>query len=74
MLLVGLVIGRWWAIPVGALGWAALVVVAVPISAGDIPLAVALGAANAAVGVFARWAVVWTIRRLLRITQLLRAA
>jgi hypothetical protein len=25
------------------------------ISAGDVPLAVALGAANAAVGVFARW-------------------
>jgi hypothetical protein len=62
MLLVGLVIGRKWAIAVGGLAWAALVAVSVPIAATDVPLAAALGAANVAVGVFARWVVVWAMR------------
>jgi hypothetical protein len=74
MLLIGLVIGRKWAIPVGALGWAALVAASVPISPSDIPLAVALGAANVAVGVFARWFVAWAIRRPEAITRRFGAA
>jgi hypothetical protein len=74
MLLMGLAIGRWWAVPLGSLGWVLLVVIAVPISAGDIPLAAALGAANVVIGLVARWAIDWTIRRLLGIVRLLRAA
>jgi hypothetical protein len=70
MLLFGLVIGRWWAVPLGAVGWAALVLVAVPDSLGDLPLAAALGAANTAVGVGARFG----LRGALRITRLSRAA
>jgi hypothetical protein len=71
MLLVGLAIGRWWAIPVGAVGWMVLVVIAVPIGVSDVPIALALGAANVAVGVFVRW----TGRRLVGgITRFARAA
>jgi hypothetical protein len=70
MWLVGLAIGRWWAIPLGALGWMVLVVVAGPIAARDLPLAAALGAANVAVGILVRWAVVRLVRG---ITRLVRA-
>jgi hypothetical protein len=72
MLLVGLVIGRWWAVPLGGVAWAALV--AASIAPGDVPLAAALGAANVAVGVLARWAVVWLARLVVRVTRLARAA
>jgi hypothetical protein len=74
MLLVGLAIGRWWAIPLGGVAWAALVVVAVSIAPGDVPLAAALGAANVAVGVLVRWTVVWLARLVMRVTRLARAA
>lgn len=69
MLLVGLVIGRKRAIAVGGLAWAALVAISVPVPASDVPFAAALGAANVAAGVFARWVVVWAIRRPRVITQ-----
>jgi hypothetical protein len=55
MILFGLVIGRWWAVPLGAVVWPALLL-ATGIS-GDIALAAALGAANAAVGVAPRVAI-----------------
>jgi hypothetical protein len=54
MLLVGLVIGRWWAIPLGALILPVLVVLTTSVDAADLPLAAALGAANIAVGVVVR--------------------
>jgi hypothetical protein len=63
MLLVGLVVGRRWAIPLGAVGWVVTVVMAGTIGVADIPLAAALGAANVAVGVLARWAIEWMLGR-----------
>ena len=33
MLLVGLVVGRWWVIPLGALGWAVLLLATGPLGA-----------------------------------------
>jgi hypothetical protein len=74
MLLVGLALGRWWAIPLGGVVWAVMVVAAVPLGPGDVPLAAALGAANVAVGVLLRWAVVWLTRLVVRVTRLARAA
>lgn len=73
MLLVGLVVGRWWAMPLGGVCWAMLVVLAVSIAPSDVPLVAALGAANAAVGVLVRWAVVWVARLVVRVTRLARA-
>jgi hypothetical protein len=69
--LVGLAIGRWWAIPVGALGWTILVGLSVSIAPGELPAAAVLGAANVAAGVLVRW----TVARLARgITRRARAA
>jgi hypothetical protein len=62
MILVGLVIGRWWAIPLGGAAWALLVAVAVGLSPGDAPLAAAVGAANVAVGMGVRGLVRLTLR------------
>lgn len=73
MLLVGLVVGRWWVIPLGGVVWGALVVFAVSIAPADVPLAAAFGAANVAVGVVARWTVVWIARLVVRVTHLARA-
>ncbi len=55
MLLVGLVIGRRWAVLAGAVGWATTLLVTGTIGVGDVPLAGALAAANVAVGVLVRW-------------------
>ncbi len=52
-LLVGLVVGRWWAIPAIGLGWAAVVGALGECDLGCIPAAAALGAANGAIGVVA---------------------
>ena len=65
MLLAGLVIGRWWLIPVSGMVWALLVALTVSITPGDLLFAAALGAANFAVGVSIR-------RVLVRISQLVR--
>lgn len=55
-LLLGLILGRAWAVPAVALAWTALLIVAGTLAAVDIPSAAALGAANAAVGVLMhRW-------------------
>jgi hypothetical protein len=51
MWVVGAVIGRWWAVPLGAVLWLVLVVLAVHVIAGDLVLVAALGGANTAVGV-----------------------
>jgi hypothetical protein len=69
MWLAGLAIGRWWAIPVGAIGWTLLVVLSVPIAPGETPAAAALGAANVAVGVFARWTVARVVREITRLAR-----
>jgi hypothetical protein len=61
MLLLGLVVGRRWAIPLGAVGWAVTVLMAGTIGVADVPVAAALGAANVAVGVLVRWAIARTL-------------
>jgi hypothetical protein len=66
MVLVGLVVGRWWAVPLGGLAWAVLVLLAVHMPIGDVPVAAALGAANVAVGVVARQAAARITRLVLR--------
>ena len=57
MLLAGLLIGRGWAVPVGALAWAGLLLVTGTIDPGDLSLAALLGGVNTAVGVVVRQAV-----------------
>lgn len=65
MLLVGLAVGRSWAIPLGGVAWAAILVVApTRIGVADLPIAAALGAANVAIGVLVRWLVAQTVRAL----------
>jgi hypothetical protein len=54
LLLVGLVIGRRWAVLVGAVAWAVVLLVPGTIGVADLPLAAGLGAVNVAVGVLAR--------------------
>lgn len=73
MLLFGFVMGRWWAIPFGALVWTVLVLGAVPIGVGGLPLAAALGAANAAIGVIVRLGVGLAQRGALKISRVSRA-
>jgi Flp pilus assembly protein protease CpaA len=51
VLLPSFLIGRWWTIPIAALLWTVLLLATGTIGTADIPLAAALGAANAAVGV-----------------------
>jgi hypothetical protein len=64
MLLAGLLVGRSWAIGLGALGWAAALLLAGTIGVSDAPFAAALGAANVAVGVVAHRAVAAVLRHL----------
>ena len=54
MILVGLLFGRWWiVVPLGAIAWTVLVVVAAAADVGatDIPIAAGLAAVNTAFGV-----------------------
>jgi hypothetical protein len=51
MWMVGAVIGRWWAVPLGAALWLVLVLLAAHVSRDGLVLVAALGAANTAVGV-----------------------
>lgn len=70
MLLVGLVIGRRWAVWAGALGWAMTLLVTGTIVLGDVPLAGGLAAANVAAGVLVHW----VIGQALKIRRRLSAA
>jgi hypothetical protein len=55
-LILGLLVGRVWAVPAVALAWTGLLIIPGTLAAADIPSAAALGAANAAVGVLMhRW-------------------
>jgi hypothetical protein len=54
MLLAGLLLGRWWVIALGGLGWAALLLLGGDIGVGDAPFAAALGAVNVGIGVGVR--------------------
>lgn len=54
MIILGLVLGRVWAIPVGAVAAALLVSTATSVTAGGFATAMILGALNAAAGVAVR--------------------
>lgn len=63
MLLAGLLVGRGWAVPVGALAWGVLLLVTGTIGLADLPLAVLLGGLNTTLGVIVRCALAWPLRR-----------
>lgn len=63
MLLVGLVVGRFWAIPLGAVAWGVLLVATGVAGIGDVPFGLLLGAANVAVGVLAHRLIAWPLGR-----------
>lgn len=54
-ILLGLAIGRWWAVPLSALAWCTLLLTTGTLDPGALPLAAAFAAGNAAVGVAPRW-------------------
>jgi hypothetical protein len=62
-LLVGLVVGWVWVVPVVGLAWAVLLMVTGTIGAQGIPTAVALGAANAGVGLIVHRGMLRVARR-----------
>ena len=64
MLLVGLLVGRVWLVPLAAVAWAGVLLLGGTIGLADAPLAAGLAGANVAVGALVRWAVVWPLRRL----------
>ena len=63
-LLLGLIVGRTWAVPAAALAWTVLLIATGTLAAADIPSAAALGGANAAVGVLAHRAMLSLMRHM----------
>jgi hypothetical protein len=63
MLLIGLLVGRWAAVPLGGLGWVGVLLVAGTIGWNSVIAAVVVAAANAALGVIARRGVRMVLRR-----------
>jgi hypothetical protein len=51
LLLVGVVVGRWWVVPASALVWVALLLATGTVDSGGVLAAAGLAAANAVVGV-----------------------
>jgi hypothetical protein len=63
LLVAGLAVGRWWALPVAAVAWVTLLLATGVIGLAEIPAAAALALANAAVGVAVHKALAWPFRR-----------
>ena len=63
MLLVGLVAGRWLALPLGGVAWAVLLLAFGTIGWTEVPAAAALGLVNVAVGVLLHKAMALLARR-----------
>jgi len=63
MLLIGILVGRWWVVPVGGAGWATVLIVSGTLGWGAVPAAVALAAVNAAAGAMVRQLIVSALRR-----------
>jgi hypothetical protein len=51
LLLVGLVVGRAWVVPLGAAAWAGLLLLTGTIVVADVPAAALLGGVNTLVGI-----------------------
>jgi hypothetical protein len=62
VLLLGLLVGRWWVVPAAGLLWIALLAIFGDLGLDDIPLATGLAMANAAVGVALRRFVALSLR------------
>ena len=58
-ILSGLIVGRWWIIPLVALAWALLLLLTGTISASQVPEAASLAAVNTAAGVLVHKALAW---------------
>jgi hypothetical protein len=63
MLLVGLVAGRAWIVPLGAAAWAALLLLTGTIAVADVSAAALLGGVNTLVGVAVHRALMIPFRR-----------
>ncbi|MHB8469860.1 MAG: hypothetical protein ACYDCH_08915 [Gaiellaceae bacterium] len=61
LLVIGLAVGRWRAVPIAAVGWAGLLLVTGVSGVSSIGAALALGAANTAVAVAVRKTVAWPL-------------
>jgi hypothetical protein len=66
VLALGLLVGRWWLVPVAGLAWVLLVALTSALGIGDVPVAAALAMANAAVGVAFHKLVALSLRYLRR--------
>lgn len=55
LILAGLLIGRWWAVPAAAVAWPALLLIVGALDLSSVPAAAAFAILNTAVGVFPRW-------------------
>lgn len=62
MLLIGLLVGRWAAVPFGGLGWAVALLASGSVGWVDVPTATFLGAVNMAAGVVAHQIVAFALR------------
>jgi hypothetical protein len=51
LLVVGLLLGRWWLVPIAAIAWVVLLALTNDLGVGEAPAAAVLATANAAVGV-----------------------
>jgi hypothetical protein len=63
MLLVGLVVGRAWIVPLGAAAWAGLLLLTGTLDPADVPAAGLLGGVNTLVGVGLQRALTFPFRR-----------
>ena len=62
-MLIGLVIGRWWAMAIAAAVWAVLLITGTSSSvAGALTFGAALAAVNAAVGIAVHKGFAWLVR------------
>jgi hypothetical protein len=64
VILVGLVVGRWWLPPAAAVVWVALLLATGAGSVADVPVAVAFALVNAGLGVLVHKALAAPVRRL----------
>jgi hypothetical protein len=62
-LLLGVLVGRWWFVPVAGLAWVTLLVFMNNLGLDDVPIAGGLAMANAAVGVTCHKLVAMPLRR-----------
>jgi hypothetical protein len=63
MLLVGLVVGRAWIVPLGAAAWAGLLLLSGTVDVAGVPAAALLGGANTLVGVVLHRVLAFPFRR-----------